>query len=67
QGESRLKPWPHHLTAAEAGGVARARGARSLMLTHLWPTLDPDRSVAEAEEAFGHSVALAVPGMRVKV
>ena len=31
---------------------ARAQ-ARRLMLTHLWPTLDPDVSVAEGSEAFG--------------
>lgn len=67
QGEPESKPWPHHLTAAEAGSIARATGAARLMLTHIWPTLDPSRSVAEAEETFGRSVALAVPGMSIKI
>ncbi len=37
------------------------------MLTHIWPALDPERSVQEAEHTFGKPVALAVPGMVVKV
>ena len=43
---------------------ARRRGPRSarrLMLTHLWPTLDPVASVEEGSEAFGHAVSLAAP------
>ncbi|MDF1596224.1 MAG: MBL fold metallo-hydrolase [Acidimicrobiia bacterium] len=67
QGAGVDKPWPHHLTAGEAGEVARAAGAGALMLTHIWPTLDPARSVAEAEGTFGRPVALAVPGISVKV
>ena len=67
QGPAEAKPWPHHLTAGEAGSIARSTGASRLMLTHIWPTLDPSRSVVEAEETFGRPVALAVPGMSVKV
>ncbi|MDQ1459931.1 MAG: hypothetical protein QOI08_1415, partial [Actinomycetota bacterium] len=32
---------PIHLSARQAGEAARAAKARRLMLTHLWPTLDP--------------------------
>ena len=67
QGPESEKPWPHHLTAGEAGSLARGSGARRLMITHIWPPLDPSRSVAEAEETFGRSVSLAVPGITVKV
>jgi ribonuclease BN (tRNA processing enzyme) len=55
------KPAPIHLSAREAGEGARAAGARRLMLTHLWPRLDPSVSVAEGSEAFGRPVALAAP------
>lgn len=67
QGPAEEKPWPHHLTAMEAGMIARRANASRLMLTHIWPTLDPGRSVAEAEETFGWPVSLAVPGRRVRV
>lgn len=67
QGSVAEKPWSHHLTAGEAGGIARARGVKDLMLTHLWPVLDPDRSLQEAEETYGKPVKLAVPGAAYKV
>ena len=67
QGPADEKPWSHHLTAGEAGLIARQVGARALMLTHIWPTLDPGLSVQEAEHTFGKPVMLAVPGMAVKV
>lgn len=62
QGEPGVAHYPHHLTAHEAGQIARAAGARALMLTHIPPHLDPARSVIEAEETYGRAVALAVPG-----
>ena len=52
---------PIHLSARQAGEAARAAKARRLMLTHLWPTLDPVASVEEGSEAFGRSVTLAAP------
>ncbi|NOY54572.1 MAG: MBL fold metallo-hydrolase [Actinobacteria bacterium] len=67
QGAAEDKPWHQHLTASEAGKIARSRGADKLMLTHVWPFLDPSRSVTEAEATFGRPVSLAVPGMTVKV
>ena len=42
-------------------------GADRLMLTHLRPTLDPARSVEEAEATFGRPVELAVPGLMTDV
>lgn len=58
---------PVHLSAAQAGAMAREVGARGLVLTHLWPTLDPAASVAEAEDAFGRPVTLAAPHLRLRV
>jgi ribonuclease BN (tRNA processing enzyme) len=52
---------PIHLSARQAGEAARAAKARRLMLTHLWPTLDPVASVEEGSEAFGRAVTLASP------
>lgn len=54
--------YPHHLSAAEAGEIARRVGAGRLMLTHIPPYLEASISVAEAEERFDRPVALAVPG-----
>ena len=52
---------PIHLSARQAGEAAHAASARRLMLTHLWPTLDPVSSVEEGSEAFGRAVTLAAP------
>jgi ribonuclease BN (tRNA processing enzyme) len=52
---------PIHYSARQAGELAREAKARRVMLTHLWPTLDPVASVEEGSEAFGRAVALAAP------
>jgi ribonuclease BN (tRNA processing enzyme) len=52
---------PIHLSARQAGEAARAAKARRLMLTHLWPTVDPVASAEEGSEAFGQAVTLAAP------
>jgi ribonuclease BN (tRNA processing enzyme) len=52
---------PIHLSAHQAGEHAREAGARQLMITHLWPMLDPIASAEEASEAFGGAVTLAAP------
>ncbi len=62
QGEPGVEEYPHHLTAGEAGSIARQVGASRLMLTHIPPHRDPARSVIEAEATFDRPVALAVPG-----
>lgn len=56
-----------HLTAAQAGVSARAAGARHLVLTHLQPGVDPDRSRADASAAFGLPVDVAAIGARYEI
>ncbi len=54
-----------HLTGREAGEVAQAARARQLMLTHVPSELDAAQVAADARDAFGGPVKLAVPGERV--
>lgn len=67
QGSPGAHAYPYHLTAADAGRIARAGGAARLMLTHIPPHLDVSVSVAEAEAVFDRPVAAAVPGTDHKV
>ena len=65
--QGRTKPWEHHLTAYEAGEMGERAGVASLLLTHLWPTLDKDISRAEAEATFGRSVEMAIPNLSIEL
>jgi ribonuclease BN (tRNA processing enzyme) len=56
-----------HMSARQAGVSARAAGARRLMLTHLWPTLDPGRSLMDGSDAYGATAELAVHNRRYPV
>lgn len=58
---------PFHLSARQAGEYAKAAGARKLVLTHLLPTHDRERSRQEAAEAYGGPVEVAVEGLRIEV
>ncbi len=44
---------PIHLSARQAGERARAARARRLVLTHIWPTCDPERSRSEGSDGYG--------------
>lgn len=56
-----------HLSAQQAGRAAREAKAQRLVLTHLWPRVDPEVSVAEGSEAFGEAVTLAVPHLVTEI
>jgi ribonuclease BN (tRNA processing enzyme) len=52
-----------HLSARQAGLMARAAGVDRLILTHRWPTVSADAVRREAETAFGRPVAQAAAGV----
>ncbi len=54
-----------HLTGRQAGEHANRAGAASLLLTHLVPWNDRERSLAEASQAFAGPVTLATSGQIV--
>jgi ribonuclease BN (tRNA processing enzyme) len=56
-----------HMTAAEAGEMAAAAGAGHLLLTHIPPYLDAQRSLAQARERYGGGISLASDGLLLRV
>ncbi|HVL48609.1 MAG TPA: MBL fold metallo-hydrolase [Candidatus Thermoplasmatota archaeon] len=52
----------HHMTAREAGALARGAAAKRLVLTHLTMLLDRSVSTREAREAFDGPVDVASAG-----
>ena len=48
-----------HLSARQAATMARQTGVGRLLLTHLWPIVDPSRAAEEAAAAYGEPVELA--------
>ena len=58
---------PGHLTAGEAGRLARQACVGRLVLTHFSHGLDLDRLRRQAEAAFAGSVELAMPGMAIEL
>ncbi|MCL4499005.1 MAG: MBL fold metallo-hydrolase, partial [Chloroflexi bacterium] len=56
-----------HLTAGEAGRIAFEASAGKLVLTHVWPSLDPENSRLVAEEYFVGEVALAEDGEKLVI
>lgn len=67
QDDGGTHPPDLHLTAADAGRAAASAGARRLILTHIKPGLDRDRSRREAAETFGGDVVVAEEGLTEEV
>ena len=59
----RDRPAPIHLSARQAGEAAREAQARRLVLTHLWPRIDPVEAAEEGAEGYAGPVTLAAPHM----
>jgi ribonuclease BN (tRNA processing enzyme) len=62
QGDPTEHAYTKHLTAGQAGTIARAQHSKRLMLTHIPAHLDAATSLIEAETSFDRPVSLAVPG-----
>jgi ribonuclease BN (tRNA processing enzyme) len=56
-----------HMTAQEAGDVARRGGAERLILTHLLDRYDAAEMLEVASAAFGATVQMAEPGMTLDI
>ncbi|HEX9823880.1 MAG TPA: MBL fold metallo-hydrolase [Actinomycetota bacterium] len=67
QDEDDEVPGDLHLRASEAGDHARMAGAGRLVLTHIKPGLDRERSRREAAAVFDGEVLLAEQGMTIEV
>ena len=52
-----------HMSAREAGSLGRAADIDRLVVTHLVPGSDPGAHRAEASEAYGGPVDVALPGL----
>ncbi|MGC1211927.1 MAG: MBL fold metallo-hydrolase [Micromonospora sp.] len=50
-------------SAAEVGRYAALAGARRVLLTHLWPGIDPAAAAAAARRAYAGPVDVAEPGL----
>ena len=58
---------PIHLTARQAGEIAARADARRLVLTHLRPHLDWDKSQEDASSAFDGEVSLAAEDLSMEI
>jgi ribonuclease BN (tRNA processing enzyme) len=56
-----------HLSARQAGDLARQAGVGQLVVTHFPPGVDPVRQQADAADAFGRPVHLASQGATFEV
>jgi ribonuclease BN (tRNA processing enzyme) len=62
-GENDSDAEPGHLTAEQAGEIARRAGVARVVLTHFSDQLDRSELTRAAEAAFGGPVTLAVEGV----
>lgn len=56
-----------HLSASMAGEMARAAGARRLLLTHFWPDSDRAAHSARAQATYGEPVLIAADNKRFEL
>lgn len=63
-------PWHqpvNHLSAGDAGAIARCAGVGSLALTHFWPSADREQCRREAAECYDGEITLAAPNRLLTV
>ncbi|OFW57676.1 MAG: hypothetical protein A2V52_05540 [Actinobacteria bacterium RBG_19FT_COMBO_54_7] len=56
-----------HMTSAQAAKAATDAGAKSLLLTHIWPTFDPRDILSEVNETYEGEAILAYEGLQLKL
>ncbi len=56
-----------HMWAVEAGAMAQQAGAKRVLLTHIWPTIEPEEAVSEAAQEYKGDLSAAVEGKRYTV
>jgi len=66
-GERDERTYPYHLTAREAGRIAANAGVRTLVVTHLASSGDPDQAFAEATSAYAGEIIMAMPGVTITI
>jgi ribonuclease BN (tRNA processing enzyme) len=62
EGREPEKTRDHHMTARDAGLLAKTARAKRVVLTHLKYDLEPELSRKQAEEGYGAPVDMATPG-----
>jgi ribonuclease BN (tRNA processing enzyme) len=67
QGAQEDACYEFHMTASGAAALGRSAAVGRLILTHVPPTLDLERSVGEAAEIWGDRPDVAFPGMQVEI
>ena len=65
-GTREADSYAYHLFAGETGELGAVAGGR-LIVTHLSPTVDRDRAIAEAAAGYGREPELAVPGLQMSI
>jgi ribonuclease BN (tRNA processing enzyme) len=56
-----------HLTASQAGSLARVARAEMLVLTHNWEENGYEQIVAEAQTMYGGEISIARPGLTIHI
>ena len=58
---------PFHMSSRQAAIHAHDAGVGKLVLTHIWPSLDHEKSKAQAAEEYAGPIDAAVEGMRFEI
>ncbi len=56
-----------HMTSHQAAEIAKEARVKCLLLTHIWPTFDPQKIAREAAEVFDGHIEVAKEGMQINL